>query len=371
LHATSATAAAAVALVTLVSCGGSSSPQAEPVSDGTHDGGQAMAGADQSSTAGPDWAVPVAASVSPSVVSITVRAGSSGDEGSGFVYDGKGDIITNNHVVAAVATENGQITITFASGAHRPGTIVGRDPVTDIAVVHVKGSDLPPPLHLGDSSSLQVGEAVVAIGSPLGLNGTVTTGIISALDRPVTTQPPDSNTPAIFQAIQTDAAVNPGNSGGPLVDDHSRVIGINSAIASLQGGASGQGQPGSIGLGFAIPINQADSIAQQLVTTGKATHPELGVGVITISKAIADRIPGARPGALVQVVRSGGPAAKAGLKQGDIITKVDKTAIDSAGALIRAVRSHNVGDTVQVTYFRDGKHTTLPVTLGELPAPSG
>jgi putative serine protease PepD len=209
---------------------------------------------------------------------------------------------------------------------------------------------------------------VVAVGSPLGLSGTVTSGIVSALDRPVTTgddsggsgqdpfgQQQTTQSSAVLDAIQTDAAINPGNSGGPLVDLAGRVVGINSAIASL-GAAAGSSQSGSIGLGFAIPIDQAKRIAQELIDTGKATHPQLGVQVTDATTG---------NGALLRSVTSGGPADKAGLKAGDVVTSVDGKAVDSAEDLIAHVRSSAPGATVKVTYTRDGTSTTVDVTLGE------
>jgi putative serine protease PepD len=309
-----------------------------------------------------------AAKVLPSVVSITERAtDGSGGEGTGIILSADGLILTNNHVVADAAS-GGTLQVTLGNNTTVDATIVGRDPSSDLAVVKAKGVSGLTPATLGSSSSLVVGETVVAVGSPLGLSGTVTSGIVSALDRPVTTQQSDggqqqdpfggqsqsAGTQAVLDAIQTDAAINPGNSGGPLVDLAGRVVGINSAIASLGNGSGGQS--GSIGVGFAIPIDQAKRIAQQLIDTGKATHPQLGVSV---SDATTTN------GALLQAVTAGGPADKAGLKAGDVVTKVGGKNVDSANALIAHIRSEAPGATVSVTYVRDGKAATTQVTLGQ------
>ncbi len=308
-----------------------------------------------------------AAKVLPSVVSITERSSDgSGGEGSGIILSADGLILTNNHVVSAAAN-GGTLQVTLPDNKTVDATIVGRDPSSDLAVVKAKNVSGLTPATLGSSASLVVGQTVVAVGSPLGLSGTVTSGIVSALDRPVSTsdssggngqdpsQQQTTQQAAVLDAIQTDAAINPGNSGGPLVDLAGRVVGINSAIASL-GSAAGSSQSGSIGLGFSIPIDQAKRIAQELIDTGKATHPQLGVQV-------TDATTGS--GAVLRAVTSGGPADKAGLKVGDIVTSVDGKAVDSADDLIAHVRSAAPGSTVKVTYVRDGKTSTVDVTLGE------
>ena len=301
-----------------------------------------------------------AAKVLPSVVVITERGtDGSGGEGSGIILSADGLILTNNHVVSEAAN-GGSLQVTLPDNRTVDATIVGRDPSSDLAVVKAKGASGLTPATLGSSGSLVVGQTVVAVGSPLGLSGTVTSGIVSALDRPVTTGDDSggqqtTQSTAVLDAIQTDAAINPGNSGGPLVDLAGRVVGINSAIASL-GAAAGSSQSGSIGLGFAIPIDQAKRIAQELIDSGTATHPQLGVQV-------TDATTGS--GALLRTVTAGGPADKAGLKAGDVVTAVDGKAVDSADDLIAHVRSAAPGATVKVTYIRDGKTATVDVTLGE------
>ena len=302
----------------------------------------------------------VASAVLPSVVSIKVSTGQGGGEGTGIVLSSDGLILTNNHVVADAAS-GGSISVTFNDGTSADASIVGRDPVTDLAVIKAKGVSGLTKATLGSSANLDPGQQVVAIGSPLGLQGTVTSGIVSALNRPVRTGDATGteNVSTVIDAIQTDAAINPGNSGGPLVNLKGEVVGINSAIASL--GASAGGQSGSIGLGFSIPIDQARTIAKQLIDSGTATHAQLGVSVRDASTASSSAF---SDGALVAAVTAGGAAEKAGLAQGDVITKVGDRPVDSADALIAAVRSHRPGDAVVLTYSRNGNESTARVTLG-------
>src|SRR6266511_2495085 len=298
----------------------------------------------------------VAAAVLPSVVSIEVQAGQGTDEGSGVILTSDGLILTNNHVVEAAA-DSGKITARFRDGRSATATIVGRDPTYDLAVIRARDVDNLRPATFGRSSDLQVGQSVVAIGSPLGLSGTVTSGIVSALNRPVRTgaaQATSSDT--VIDAIQTDAAINPGNSGGPLVNMRGEVVGINSANASL--GQDQGGQSGSIGLGFAIPSDEARPIAQQLAQTGKADHAQLGVSVQDADQG----------GQLLQV-QADGPAGRAGLRAGDVVTRIGDRQVDGADALVAAVRSHRPGEKVTVTYLRDGQTKTTSVTLGSQASP--
>ncbi|MBI1758323.1 MAG: trypsin-like peptidase domain-containing protein [Actinobacteria bacterium] len=294
----------------------------------------------------------VAQAVLPSVVSVVVSAGQNGGEGSGVVLTSDGLILTNNHVVSSAAT-GGRITVQFHDGRSAQASIVGRDPLTDLAVIKAESVSGLRPATFGRSSDLAVGQTVVAIGSPLGLSGTVTSGIVSALDRPVRTGDAQSGVQdTVIDAIQTDAAINPGNSGGPLVNLRGYVVGINSAIASLGQGSGSQS--GSIGLGFAIPTDEAQPIAQQLATSGQATHAQLGVSVRDADGG----------GATVMEVTAGGPADKAGLRTGDVVTKVEERTIDGADALVAAVRSHRPGERIVVTYVRDGRPATATATLG-------
>ncbi|HEX6420879.1 MAG TPA: trypsin-like peptidase domain-containing protein [Acidimicrobiales bacterium] len=306
----------------------------------------------------------VAAAVLPSVVSIGIDAGGATGGGSGIVLSEDGQILTNNHVVAPVA-ERGTLTVTFSDGTTAEAEIVGRDPATDLAVIRADGVSGLTPATLGASGDLNVGDTVLAIGSPLGLDGSVTSGIVSAVGRSITLRgeqqspfgrPGSSAGTAVIDAIQTDAAINPGNSGGALIDADGEVVGVNTAIASLAQGPSGQG--GNIGVGFAIPIDTARDIADQLVEDGSVTHAYLGVGI-----ADADN----RSGALVGTVEDGQPAAEAGIEEGDVIVRVGDRTVAGAADLTAAIRSHSPGDTVEVAYVRDGNERTVDVTLDELP----
>ncbi len=303
------------------------------------------------STRPDDSVAGVAKTVIPSVVSISVVTGSGGDTGSGVVLRSDGYILTNNHVIAAAAGGAGKINVTFSDGSVRPATIVGRDTSYDLAVIKVDGGGLTA-ATLGNSDDVAVGDTAIAIGSPLGLQGTVTSGIISALNRPVTAG--GSGESSFINAIQTDAAINPGNSGGPLVDAQGKVIGINSAIASLSDGSSG-GQSGSIGLGFAIPINQAKRIAEELISTGHSTHPVIGVTLDQTYTGV---------GARVATVATGGPAAGAGIRPGDVITAVDGTTVHNAVELVVAIRANNPGDQITLTIGSGNGARKVTLTLG-------
>lgn len=301
----------------------------------------------------------VAAKVTPSVVQLSVKQGDHGGEGSGIILSQDGLILTNNHVVAEAAGAPADVTATvrLSDGRSAPFSVVGTDPTGDLAVVRAEGLSGLTPITIGSSEDVKVGEPVVAIGSPLGLQGTVTSGIISALNRPVAAGDGPSSGVSVIEALQTDAAINPGNSGGALVNMKGELIGVNSAIASLGGGASaGGGQPGSIGLGFAIPSDQAKRIADELVSTGTADHGSLGV---QLSNNPSD-------GATIADVAAGGPAAAAGLPAGAVVTKVDDQVIDGSEALVAAIRSRAPGDTVSLTYLDGpGAAKVTQVTLGK------
>jgi len=304
----------------------------------------------------------VAAKVVPSVVKLEVDLGKQSEEGSGIILSSDGLILTNNHVVSAAkdgpgAAGGAQTKVTFADGRTMGFTVVGTDPSSDIAVVRAHDASGLIPITLGSSGNLRVGQDVVAVGSPLGLEGTVTTGIISALNRPVAAGGDAQNQNTVLDAIQTDAAINPGNSGGALVNMNGELVGVNSAIATLGGDAGPQAQSGSIGLGFAIPVDQAKRIADELIQNGTATHASLGVQVGNDSAA---------DGAKIVEVTSGGAAAAAGLPSGVVVTKVDDRVIGSADALVAAVRSKAPGDKVTLTYLDpSGKPQTVQVTLGK------
>ncbi|MFD6314983.1 trypsin-like peptidase domain-containing protein [Streptomyces nigra] len=307
----------------------------------------------------------IAARALPSVVTLHVSGGSEQGTGTGFVLDERGHILTNNHVVEP-AGEDGEISVTFHSGDTAEAKVVGRDSGYDLAVVKVKGVGGLRPLPLGNSENVQVGDPVVAIGAPFDLEGTVTSGIISAKQRPITAggESGDGSDVSYVDALQTDAPINPGNSGGPLLDGAGRVVGINSAIRSAGSGAEPDGgQAGSIGLGFAIPVNQAKRVAEELIETGKATHPVIGV---TLDMEYAGD--GARVGSKGSdggpAVTKGGPGAKAGIKPGDVITEIDGARVHSGEELIIKTRAHRPGDRLELTLKRGGKEITLKLTLG-------
>lgn len=313
----------------------------------------------------PDSVAGIAASALPSVVTLHVSGGGEQGTGTGFVLDQQGHILTNNHVVDP-ASSGGDISVTFSGGETAKATLVGKDSGYDLAVVKVSGVSGFKPLPLGNSDSVQVGDPVVAIGAPFDLQNTVTSGIISAKERPITAggAKGDGSDVSYVDALQTDAPINPGNSGGPLVDTKARVIGINSAIRAADSGAGPEGgQAGSIGLGFAIPINQGKRVAEELINTGKATHPVIGVSLDM--KYTGD---GARVGEKGKdgspSVTSGGPGAKAGIKPGDIITKVDGQRVHSGEELIVKIRSHRPGDRLELTLVRGGNERTMTLTLG-------
>ena len=312
----------------------------------------------------PDWEA-VSAAVSNAVVSIAITTGNGKALGSGVIFDKEGHIITNNHVVAGAS----QIRVTLADGRVYEAEPTGTDPATDLAVIQLK--DAPDNLtvaQLGDSDKLATGQDVMAIGNPLGLSSTVTTGIISALDRPViNSQSEDgsgggSPSSAVYtNAIQIDAAINPGNSGGPLFDEKGRVIGITSSIATMSRSSS-EGGSGSIGIGFAIPVKLADKVAKQLIKSGTATHAYLGV---TLDTAGATADGEKRGGAKITSVESGSPADKAGLKTNDVVIAIDGKTTAQGSALTGYVRQYSANDKVKLTIIRDSKKQDIDVTLAE------
>ena len=328
----------------------------------------------QADASAPNWAV-TAAAVSPSVVAISVQSGQGSGQGSGVIFDTSGHILTNNHVVAG-GGQGAQISVTLNDLRTYDATVVGTDPSTDLAVVKLTNApkDLKA-ITLGDANSLKVGEPVMAVGNPLGLAGTVTTGIVSALNRPVTTSNQESGNPdqrsaaepVVTNAVQTSAAINPGNSGGALVNAGGQLIGINSSIASLGSSSGSAGQSGNIGIGFAIPVDQAKSIAGQLISSGKAAHAYLGV---SSKDDVVTNGSGRRAAAVITSVASGTPAEKAGLRAGDAIVAVDGDAIDGSLSLVAQVREHTVGDKVTIKILRDGQNKEISVTLADRPTTS-
>ncbi|WP_328873682.1 trypsin-like peptidase domain-containing protein [Streptomyces sp. NBC_00287] len=313
----------------------------------------------------PDSVAGIAARALPSVVTLHVSGAEEQGTGTGFVLDGRGHILTNNHVVQP-AGSGGEITVTFHSGDTAKATVVGRDSGYDLAVVKVTGVSGLSPMTLGNSDNVQVGDPVVAIGAPFDLAGTVTSGIISAKERPITAggESGDASDVSYVDALQTDAPINPGNSGGPLLDAKARVIGINSAIRSADSGSDlDGGQAGSIGLGFAIPINQGKRVAEELINTGRATHPVIGVTLDMDYSGDGARV-GIKGSDGGSAVTAGGPGDKAGIEPGDVITEVDGQRVHSGEELIVKTRAHRPGDRLELTLKRDGEEITLSLTLG-------
>jgi putative serine protease PepD len=298
----------------------------------------------------------VAAKVLPSVVMIEVSGSQGAGSGSGIILSSDGEILTNNHVVE-LAGDDGSISVSFNDGSSAKAKILGTDPLTDTAVIKAEDVSGLKPATIGKSSDLKVGESVVAIGSPFGLDSTVTSGIVSALNRPVDVGSDGQGNSTTYPAIQTDAAINPGNSGGALVDLNGNVVGINSSIRTA---SSGEGEAGSIGLGFAIPIDEVMPIVDQMIKGETPTHARLGISVSNVSNQ-----PGAEvtEGAEIQQVNDGSTAEQAGLAKGDIITKVDDHLITGSDSLVATIRSYRPGDKVTVTYTHDGDTKTATLTL--------
>lgn len=301
----------------------------------------------------------VAQKVLPSVVKLDVATAQGEGSGSGIILTSDGQILTNEHV-AALAGDGGEITVSFTDGTKTTATVVGSDPLTDTALLQAEDVEGLTPITIGESSNLDVGEEVVAIGSPFGLDSTVTSGIVSALDRPVDVGTDGQNNSTVYPAIQTDAAINPGNSGGPLVDMNGRLVGINSSIRTT--GNTVGGEAGSIGLGFAIPIDEVLPIIDQMKNGETPTHARLG---ITVADASPQDGAGAEvtEGAEVQEITDGSAAGSAGLETGDVITKIDDTVITGSDSLVATIRSYRPGDEVEVTYVRNGEEHTATLTL--------
>lgn len=290
----------------------------------------------------------VAAAVADSVVTIEAVSDQDGSQGSGVIVDGRGYIVTNNHVISEAATNPSQykISVVFNDGKEVPANLVGRDPKTDLAVLKVDNVDNLTVARFGDSDKLRVGDEVIAAGAPLGLRSTVTQGIISALHRPVPLSGDGSDTDTVIDGVQTDASINHGNSGGPLIDMSGNVIGINTAGKSLSESASG--------LGFAIPVNEVKSVVDTLIRDGKISHPTLGVTARSVSNDIAS-------GAQIANVKAGSPAERAGLLENDVVVKVGDRTVADADEFVVAVRQLKIGQDAPIEVVRDGRHVTLTV----------
>ncbi len=331
----------------------------------TQDDGTSTASADRTTTPVIDQgdAAPaegsveqVAAAVLPSVVKIDVSGAQGSGSGSGIILSEDGQILTNNHVVE-LAGDGGTLRVSFNDGTHADARILGTDPLTDTAVIQADGMSGLSAATIGESANLDVGQQVVAIGSPFGLESTVTTGIVSALNRAVNVGSDGQGNSTTYPAIQTDAAINPGNSGGPLVDMTGSVVGINSSIRTAANGSSEAA--GSIGLGFAIPIDEVMPIVDQMINGETPTHARIGVGVGPVSGESSEVADGAQ----VSEVTPGSAAEEAGLQVGDVITRVDDTLIVDADSLVATIRSYRPGDQVEVTWVRAGETQSATVTL--------
>jgi len=308
-------------------------------------------------------ATSVADTVLPSVVTVSVSNGTATATGSGEVIRDTGEIMTNNHVIA-LAANGGPINVLFSDGTTAPATLTGRDPQTDLAVVKATAGRALPVIAMGASSTVKVGEPVVAIGAPLGLAGTVTSGIVSALGRTIEVPSDGGHTAILLSAIQTDAAINPGNSGGALTDCFGNLIGVPTAIATVANSA-GQSSAGSVGLGFAIPVDLAKVVSDELIATGTVTHSYVGVEVTELPPPTDE---GSQPGGLyVSAVDAGGPAAMAGLKPGDVITAIDGLPVDDADQLAVVTLARKPGEVVTLTYRRAGTSADATVTLAVPP----
>ena len=353
-----------VALVAVLVVGGcttgsasSSGASATPGNSGTTSG---------SSTVSACAVTPVANEVVPSVVTIAAHGPNGSGTGSGEVIRSDGYILTNNHVISIAASSGGSVEVLFSDGQTESATITGRDPQTDLAVLKVQASHQLKVIALGSSSSVQVGQPVVAIGAPLGLSGTVTSGIVSALNRTVQVPGDNDRSALLVSAVQTDASINPGNSGGALVDCAGKLVGVPTAGATVPS-PSGESGGGSIGLGFAIPVDLAKSIADEIIATGRVTHAYFGVQTTPIPPAAAAQA-GVPEGLFVQAVSAGGPAATAGLRSEDVITSIDGEPATSNIQLQELTLTKKPGDTVSIGYERAGGHSAkATVTLAAQP----
>ena len=306
----------------------------------------------------------VANQVIPSVVTISVQSGAQGGTGSGEVIRSDGYILTNNHVIAAAAN-GGSVDVLFSDGTTAPAQITGRDPQTDLAVIKVQPPHNLKVIQLGSSASAVVGQPVVVVGAPLGLSGTVTSGIISALNRTIQVPGEDNSTALLVDAIQSDAAINPGNSGGAMVNCNDQLIGIPSAGAVVPS-SSGESSGGSIGLGFAIPVDLAKTISDEIIATGSVTHSYFGLVTVPIPREAAAQA-GVPEGLYIRTAVPGGPAAQAGLREGDVITTIDGKPATSNTQLQEITLTKKRGDTVDIGYDRNGKSATTKITLGTQP----
>ena len=326
-------------------------------------GGCSGGGTIRSASASCD-ATSIADKAVPSVVTIAASNGTAASTGSGDIIRSDGHILTNNHVIS-VAASGGTVDVVLSDGTSYPASITGRDPQTDLAVIKVNADKALPAISMGSSSSVRVGEPVVAVGAPLGLSSTVTGGIVSALDRSVEVPSDNGQTAVLISALQTDAAINPGNSGGALMNCSGELIGVPSAIATVPNPA-GESSGGSIGLGFAIPVDLARAVADEIIATGAVTHSYFGMDVVLIPPAAAEQS-GKPDGLFVTAVAPGGPSEAAGLREGDVITAVDGDPVSDPNRLALLTLTKKPGESVTVTYERDGKSAQTTIALGAQP----
>jgi putative serine protease PepD len=328
-------------------------------------GGTTSAGTNAATTVQSCAVTTVADEVLPSVVTVAAQGADGSGTGSGELIRSDGYILTNNHVISIAVGNGGAVHVLFADGTSEPATIVGRDVLTDLAVLKVASTEGMAPIQLGSSASLRVGEPVVALGAPLGLSGTVTSGIVSALDRTIEVPAEADGSALLVSAVQTDAAINPGNSGGALVNCAGQLVGIPTAGATVPS-SSGESAGGNIGLGFAIPVDAANTIADEIISTGRATHSYFGLQTQPIPAEAATEagLPG---GLFVAGVVANGPAAKAGLQSGDVITTVAGQPATSNTQLLEQTLTKSPGDTVEIGYLRNGKQAKTTVTLTAQP----
>jgi putative serine protease PepD len=304
----------------------------------------------------------IASDVLPSIVTISAKGRTESGTGSGEIVDAKGLVVTNDHVIAAAA-DGGSFEVLLADGTSEPAELVGRDPKTDLAVLRIEPESDLPVISFGDATALHVGEPVVALGAPLGLSGSVTAGIVSALDRNVPVPKGDGGQTVLAGAIQTDASINPGNSGGALVDCEGHLVGVNTAILTVPNEVE-QAGGGSVGIGFAIPSETVQSITSQLVANGRATHPTFGMAVSLVPETASAQF-GATAGLYVESVTPGGPADRAGLRRGDIITTIDGQPATQPNLIPHLLATSSAGDSVDLEYVRSGSQATTTVTLVE------
>jgi putative serine protease PepD len=328
-------------------------------------GGLIVDDTQSSSSAAVCPATSVANNTLPTVVTISASQGATGSTGSGEIIRSDGYILTNNHVIS-VAVDGGKVQVLFSNGTTAPATITGRDPQADLAVIKVSVPNALPVIPFGSSSDVKVGQPVVVLGAPLGLSSTVTSGIVSALDRTIEVPGDNGQSALLVSAVQTDAAINPGNSGGAMTNCSGALIGVPSAGATVPN-ESGQASAGSVGLGFAIPVDLAKSVSDEIIATGTVTHAYFGIQVVRIPPAAAQKA-GTSEGLYVAGVVPGGPAADAGLQQGDIITKINGEPATDPNQLLALTITQRAGDKVTITYERGGQTSTTTITLGSAPS---